>query len=150
MKNTEAFQRIKGIHDIEIERLFWVAGSTNNVELEEMLDDIAEEDFVRIFKEIPAEKAKEIYNSDTLFTEILRKYEKFGFLAEIHTPCFEDFIFKGEKPYSWSTPRGVRIAHVVYGETREQLLDEMGRAARQNFETHAERAKSKHKNHECS
>ena len=124
MKNTEALDRLDQTHGAYIDKLIWIAGNTENRELQEIVDDFSDNDWKTTFPEI--------YNSEYFqeskeeITETFLDFQKFGFLARIHFPKCSSFdLDKNGKPQSFRINHSICRVRYVYAETLEDLISQI-------------------------
>ena len=124
MKNRNAVKRFEQSYGVEIEKLYWIAGSLDNDGLKEFINEMDEKDFENCFPEIFKSEEYQQYQDDNELLQALVDFEKFGFIAEILIPECKNFRFQEgkENPVSWSSFGGVCRVAYCYGETREELL----------------------------
>lgn len=123
MTNKDAVGHFdQSTHSAFINKLFWVAGSFDNSDFKEFVDDMNDSDWKNALPEIAKSKHYKHYRKEREMGQALVDYKKFGFLAEIHHPEHHSFIYQKGKPIASSVSMGVCRISVVYGETREELL----------------------------
>ncbi len=135
MTNLQACERFESANSATIDKLFWIAGSLENSDLLEMVEEMENDDLKKCFPDIFDDNdfIEECRDRDSL-TSLIVANNKFGLLAEIHLPECSGFKFKKNKPTSWRVSRSIsRVAH-VYAETLEELIEKVEVASKENFE----------------
>lgn len=146
MTNIEAVQRFEQAHAAKIDKLIWIAGSLDHIDLKDMLGYIEDADFKNCFPEIyNSEYYKEYLDNEDL-VQALIDFNKCGLIAEINIPEATDFSYKNGKIVSWSSNDGIcRIAY-VYGETMEELMQQIEKVSGNIFNEYVEADKKKASN----
>ncbi len=145
MTNIEAVERFDQAHGAKIEKLFWIAGSLENSSLKEKLEEMEEKDFKKCFSEIFNSKHYEYYRTDDEIMQAIVDFRKFGLFAEIHLPkCYNFKYEKGKKhPVSWSISYGICRIEYCYGETLEELMNEIEKSSEKVFKEYISQEISK-------
>jgi len=132
--NKEAVERLEQAHGAKIEKMFWIAGSLENSDLRDLIEEMDDKAFKKCFPEIANSPYLEEYRNDNEHVQALVDYDKFGLVAEILIPIAKDFIYdKNGKPVSWSSSGGHCRVDYVYGETLDLLLAEMEKSGETHF-----------------
>lgn len=135
MTNTQAFKAFDQTKSAQIERLFWIAGSIENIDLRDMLNEMNTPDLKSCFPEIVKSEYFDDYQNDDQMIQALIDFKMFGFIAEVSIPeCF-NFKYKNNKPVSWSVSGGIRRVKYVYAETTDILLGFIEQTAKEVFDS---------------
>lgn len=147
MTNFEAVDRFDQAHRAKIENLYWIAGSLENSDLKDKIEEMEDEDFKKCFPEIFNSKHYEEYRNDYEIMQAIVDFRKFGLFAEIHLPECDNFRYeKGKKhPVSWSVHGGICRIEYCYGETLEELMNEIEKSSEKVFEEYVAQDKKKQK-----
>ncbi len=134
MKNTEALDRFEQAHGANIEKIFWIAGSLENSDLKDFIEEMDDKAFKKCFPAIyKSIDVDEYRDSGELLQELLIK-EKLGLIAEITIPIAEGFDYdKDGNVKSWSSNGGRSRVDYVYAETLELLLVEIEKTSKTHF-----------------
>ena len=143
MTNFEAFGRFGEAHGTKIDKLFWIAGSIKNNDLKDLLDSITEKEYKNLFPDIFESKDLKSYFKDCLYADdtiqALIDLWKFGLIAKIHIPKCDNFVYKDDKPVSWSVHDGISRIAYVYAETLEELINEIEKKSKEVFQQYVNR-----------
>ena len=132
--NKEAVERLEQAHGAKIEKLFWIAGSLENSDLRDLIEEMDDKSLQKCFPEIANSKYLEEYRNDNQLVQALVDFDKFGLVAEILIPIAKDFSYdKKGKPVSWSSSGGHCRVDYVYAETLDLLLAEMEKSGETHF-----------------
>ena len=145
MKNSEAVERFDQAHGAKIENLYWIAGSLDNSDFKDKIEELEDRDIEKCFPEIFNSPHYEEYKNNGELLQALVDFEKFGLLAEIHLPECTDFSYeKGKKyPTSWSIIGSVCRIEYCYGETLSELMKEIEKCSRKVFKEYIAKDKNK-------
>lgn len=145
MNNIEAVDRFDQTSGVKIAKLFWIAGSLENSDLNEMLEEMEDDDFKKCFPEIFNSNNYEEYHNEGEFIQALINFNKFGLLAEIHLPECKNFKFENGKdhPVSWNVHKGICRIEYCYAETLEDLMSEIEKTSEKVFKHYIEQEISK-------
>ena len=145
MKNRDAVERFDQAYGAKIEKLYWVAGSLEDRELNDFINEMEEKDFEECFPEIFKSEHYQQYQDDDELLQALVDFNKFGLLAYVLFPECKNFTFKEgrEKPVSWSSSAGVCRVAFCYGENREELLKSIEKKSKEIFQEYVQEHKSK-------
>ena len=141
MKNIEAIERFEQAYCSRIDKLFWIAGSFENSELKELLEELDDKQWKELFPEIFKSEYFEEYKDEP--REALINFKKFGLIAEIHIPTCDKFEYKNGKPVSWSIHQGCCLVEYVYAETLEELMNKTEEKAEKVFQEFVKKDKKK-------
>lgn len=145
MTNKEALERFDQAHDARIEKMFWIAGSLQNRDLKDMIEEMDDKAFKRCFPEIASSPYFEEYKNDDDLMQAMVDKNKFGIIAEILIPIARAFNYdKKGSPTSWTTSGSFRPDY-VYAETLEGLMGEIEKLAGVHFKTFLDDDKKKMK-----
>jgi hypothetical protein len=132
--NKEAVERLEQAHGAKIEKMFWIAGSLENSDLRDLIEEMDDKAFKKCFPEIANSKHLQEYRNDNELLQALVDYDKYGLVAEIHIPIAKEFSYdKKGKPVSWSSSGGHCRVDYVYAETLDLLLAEMEKSGETHF-----------------
>jgi hypothetical protein len=132
--NKEAVERLEQAHGAKIEKMFWIAGSLDNSDLRDLIEEMDDKAFKKCFPEIANSPYLEKYRNDNELIQALVDNDKFGLVAEILIPIAKDFSYdKKGKPVSWSSSGGHCRVDYVYAETLDLLLAEMEKSGETHF-----------------
>ncbi len=145
MNNIQAVERFEQTHGSMIEKLFWIAGSYENRDFKDLIEEMTNSDFKDCFPEIYKSDYFNGYKKDNELLQSLADFSKFGFIAEIHIPQASEFSYKNNKPVSWSLHGGICRVRYVYAETRESLISEIEKASEKVFKEYLKEDKKKRK-----
>ena len=134
MTNFEAVERFDQAHGAKIERLFWIAGSMGNSDFKDLIEDMEDKDWQKLFPEIHKSEYFQEYLDDDEALQALVDFRKFGLIAEIHLPECDNFRYEDDKPVSWSVHGGICRIEYVYAETLEDLMSEVEKASEKVFQ----------------
>jgi len=134
MTNFEAVERFDQAHGAKIERLFWIAGSMDNSDFKDLIEEMEDKDWQKLFPEIHKSEYFQEYLDDDEALQALVDFRKFGLIAEIHLPECDNFRYKKDKPVSWSVHGGICRIEYVYAETLEDLMREVEKASEKVFQ----------------
>lgn len=145
MTNLEALERFEQAHGAKIERLYWIAGSFENSDFKDLMQELEDKELKRLFPEFAKDKYFKEYRKDKEEMQMLVDYRKFGFLAEIHVPEAYDFKFKEgtKKPWAWGVHGGCCKIKYVYSETIEGMMTEIEKASTECWNYDLKRALAK-------
>ncbi|NBA78592.1 hypothetical protein GOQ04_23755 [Emticicia sp. ODNR4P] len=146
--NQEAFDRFEQAYGAKIHKLYWIAGSLENSDLNDLLhDDMDDSDFEKCFPAIYHSAHFNDYKDKHEFLDALVDFRKFGLLAEVFIPKAECFIYENNKPVSWSIHEETWRIEYVYAETLSKLLLEIEKSAEKIFKEYikADRKKTQAK-----
>jgi len=132
--NKESVERFEQAHAAKIVSLFWIAGSLEESGLKEMLDEVSNDDFERMFPDVYNGGISAEYHAGEELLQGLIDYNKFGFIAEVNFPKCDEFRFENNRPVSWSVHDGVCSVKHVYAETTEELLQEIELQGERHFQ----------------
>ncbi|MDI9872721.1 MULTISPECIES: hypothetical protein [Flectobacillus] len=142
--NQEAVERFDQARGAKINRLFWIAGSLENSDLKDLLnDDMEEYDFEICFPEVFNSEYFNDYKDNDELIQALVDFRKFGLLAEIFVPEADCFRYENNKPVSWSTHQGIYRVKYVYEETLDKLMLKIEKTAAMVFREYIEADKKK-------
>lgn len=144
MKNLQALLQLEEAHDASIEKLFWIAGQTDNTDLTEFFKEWRHtKEFEEEFPFLP-----EIDDEDDFFSfgdglkEGLTDNSKLGFVAEIHIPICDNFRFDEKGQIKGYTPHMGRCrVDFAYGETPDELLQVIQTKAETIFQEFVDKAR---------
>lgn len=132
--NKEALERIEQAHGAKIEKMFWIAGSLENSDLRDLIEEMDDKALKKCFPEIANSKHLEEYRNDNELLQALVDFDKFGLVAEILIPIAKDFSYdKDGKVSSWSSSGGHCRVDYVYAETLDLLLVEIEKSGDKHF-----------------
>ena len=135
--NKEFAEKFDQAHSAQIEKMFWIAGSSDHSDIEELLQDISDNEWDKLIPELGPSKNEyffEYLDGDVL-TEMLVENDKFGLIAEICIPECSRFIYdENNIPVAWSTHPGIRRIKYAYAESLEALFSEVEKIANEVFE----------------
>ncbi|MFO0359259.1 MAG: hypothetical protein ACK50N_02065 [Flavobacteriales bacterium] len=135
MKHTEALERFQQAHNASISKLFWIAGSFQESDLRDFIEEMSEDQFKSCFPRIANSKYYQEYRDDGELLEAMVDSTYLGLLAEVLIPEATDFQFeKGTRePVSWSKGIVSRIV-ICYGDNLESLLKSIEKKAEAYFQ----------------
>lgn len=147
MTNKEAVDRFDQAHGAKIEKLFWIAGSLENSDLKDLIEEMNDEAFENCFPEISNSPYFEEYrDAGELLQALVDKYY-LGLVAEILIPVANDFRYEENgNVSSWSSSSGYCQVDYVYADTLELLLVEIEKSADKHFNYFLENDKKKQSN----
>lgn len=134
MTNTEAVERFGQSNSTRIAKLFWIAGSLSNYELEDLLQEMEDLNFKNCFPDIFNSEYFEQYRDDKQLIQALVDFNKFGLIAEIYIPKADNFKYEKGEPVSWSVHEGNCRVEYVYAETLELLMDGIEKTSESVFQ----------------
>jgi hypothetical protein len=136
MVNQRAYQDMQRSYGVQINKLFWLAGQTENQDLWVFLENIKEEDWKELFPDIYDKKEFQEAHECISPNELrgLVKFKKLGYMAEILIPHCEGFVFKANSvPSMWTASSSLFHVDYVYAESSRELLKNIKRAAKKQF-----------------
>jgi hypothetical protein len=134
MTNKEAVERFSKAQDIRIEKMFWIAGSLENSELRDLMEEISDKALKKCFPEIANSQYLKEYVNDNELVQALCDFDKYGMVAEILIPICDSFSYdKNNKPVSWSSSAGSCRIDYVYSDTLEGLMIEIEKSGEEHF-----------------
>ena len=145
MTNREAIQRFDGqVHSTFINKLFWIAGSFENSDLKDFLEEMQEEDWENCLPEIRKSKYFKSYQKNNDFIQALIDHKKFGLIAELHHPRCHNFNYdeKGKVRGCQVSSGNCRISY-VYGENQEELMSAIEKSAEKIYNEYVAEDKKK-------
>lgn len=140
MTNIEAVKRFDKSHSVRIAKLFWIAGSLSDSDLEDFLQELDDEYFNKWF---PDSDYLNQYRDDNQLVQAFVDFNKFGLIAEINIPKADNFKYERGKPVSWSVHEGNCRVEYVYAETLELLMDEIEKTSDSVFQEYIKKDKKK-------
>lgn len=143
--NLKFAERLDGAHSAFIRKLFWIAASPENKDIEEVLQEMNERIFEKYFPDIATTAHYENDRNGERLLSVLVDRRYFGFLAEVGVPEASKFKYKDSKPVSWAVSGGISTLVHVYAESLESLVSEIEKAATAIFEETVKRDKIKTK-----
>jgi hypothetical protein len=133
MKNTEALDRILESHGASVEKLYWIALSTESEELKDALRDMDKKTFVECFPK--AAKYYKGYKQDDDLMQALFDHDYYGFLAEVHVEIHRNFTFDAEGHMTaCSSSKSQCYVHHLYAETLEALVERIEQHAQWDYD----------------
>lgn len=141
MENDEALDRIvEQSHGITMEKLFWIAVSTESYELSEFLNELEEDDLLELFPK--AAEYMHGYMDDENLMQMLFDNDYYGFLAVVHVPIHRDFTFNEDGTVSTcSSNRGNCYIDRIYAETTDELVSMMEAKAQAAYDRDTDKAR---------
>jgi len=127
MTNEDVLAEIEQLGCLSIDRLFWIALSTDNRDLHSFLDEIDFEQYVQIIPWVEDTNNHRVkfatgYGGD--WKAVMDEFGLFGFIAEVHIPHISNVFFGDDgEPQSWTVKLGVCSYHYVYAEDTDDLLE---------------------------
>jgi hypothetical protein len=141
MTNKEAINRFSQCHGAEIEKLFWIAGSLENSDFKEVIEEMDDDDFKKCFPEI---ENTDVYREDDELTQALADNDYFGLLAVVHIPEASRFSYNEKgAPQGWSVSYGICRIHYAYAESLEALMAKIEEVAEIQFQKDVAKDKKK-------
>lgn len=144
--NREYCDKFDQLNGTQIDKLFWIAGSIENSDLEDFLqDEMDNNDWNQLFPQLgPAEnEGFNDYLEDKELVQLLIEYEKYGLIAQITIPECYNFRYKEGKLTGWSCHPGIRRIKYIYAETIPELYSEIERVQAAVFEEFKENDEQK-------
>lgn len=141
MTNREAVERLGQSHNARIEKLFWIASQMEESDLKDFLEYLTDKEWKELFPEIKQDKYFKEYLDNEDYLQLLCDYDKFGLLAEINIPECDNFQYKNGKPVSWSVHSGCCRIIYAYGETLEELVQQIEKKSQKMFKKYLEKDK---------
>lgn len=142
MKNFDAVDRFEQAHGAKIEKLFWIAGSLDNHDFKEFIEEMDEKDFKKCFPEIAKSPSYDYYRTGPLVDAFIDK-KLLGFLAEVRIPKADNFRYDGKILRGWSVHEGICRIEYVYAESTDELLLEIEKVSKKVFAQFIKNAKVK-------
>ncbi len=145
MTNRKATERFDGYtHGTFINKLFWIAGSHDNSDFKEMIEEMQDSDWKDCLPEIRKSKSYKEYQKDNEMGQALVDHNKFGLIAELHHPRCYDFRYndKGEIWSSSVSMGNCRISY-VYAEDLKELMSAIEKSADKIYKEYVEKDKKK-------
>jgi hypothetical protein len=140
MTNIEAVERFDQSHSVRISKLFWIAGSLSDSDLEDFLQELDDEYLDKWF---PDADYLNQYRDDSQLVQAFVDFNKFGMIAEINIPKADNFKYEKDKPVSWSVHEGNCRVEYVYAETLELLMNEIEKTSESVFQEYIKKDKKK-------
>jgi hypothetical protein len=132
--NEDALDRLDQGHSAYIQKMFWVACSSESEELKELLDELSPKSWADLFPDIKYGDIDDMVD-EVDYVRLLIDKRKLGLLAECRIPTHHEFIFddKGDvRACSVSYSR--QTIFYAYGETREELLQAIEKQAEEIYQ----------------
>jgi len=144
MKNIEALERIEQAKGAKIEKLIWIAGSFESSELTDLLSELDDDRWKKLFPEIFESQFFEEARSDIEWMkDSLLDFKKLGLIAEINIPTCDCFSYTNGKPTSWCSHPGICRIEYIYAESLEDLMSEIEKVAEKLFQEYVRADKKK-------
>jgi|SRR5665647_1701207 len=144
MENIEALERIEQANGAKIEKLIWIAGSFESSELTDLLSELDDDQWKKLFPEIFQNKYFEETRDDIEWVKgLLVDFKKLGLIAEVNIPTCDCFSYTNGKPTSWSSHPGICRIEYIYVETLEDLMSEIEKVAEKLFKEYVRADKKK-------
>lgn len=135
MTNLEAVDRFSQTHGANIDKLFWIASSMENSELQETLALLDSDDLKGMFPDLDVKTICAYMEDDEEgVVQLLLDHDKLGFVAEVHLPKCENFTYRNNEPVSCSLNYSISRPICVYGETRDELMIEIEKISKLIFD----------------
>lgn len=135
INNNKVIERLEQAHSAQIEKLFWIAASTENDDLASFLEeDMSDESWKYCFPELFESDYFEEYRENNELVTLLTEHEKLGFIAEVSIPRCYNFRYEGEELKDYSSNPGTRRLKYVYAENLEYLITAIEIVADEVFE----------------
>jgi hypothetical protein len=119
---------------IEIHKMYWIAGSYESKDLQEVLEELTPSDWDDIFPsaKVPhIENFRQSENPGQIFIE----QDMWGFFAVLHYPKHYDFHYNSTGEVTGcTTTRGIMTINYAYGETIPELLKAIEKVADYNLD----------------
>jgi hypothetical protein len=142
--NKEALERLEQAHGAKIEKMFWIAGSLENSDLIDLIEEMDDKAFKKCFPTLADCPYLEEYRNDDEILQALVDKDLFGLVAEILIPIAKDFSYdKDGKVSSWSSSGGHCRVDYVYAETLDLLLSEIEKSGEKHFKKFLKEDKKK-------
>jgi hypothetical protein len=143
MEHKKALETIEQAHGTVVLSIFYIAAQIESKSLMDLLIDMEEEDFLSLFPEI---KESNIYQVDQLTEEDIQEFlfdsNKLGFIAITNHPIHSKFTFKPDGEFeSCSYSRGACYQSYVYGETIDELINNVEKSAEKFWQYDLDKAK---------
>ncbi len=145
MTNRDATKRFDGYtHGTFINKLFWIAGSFDNSDFKELLDEMQDKDWKDCFPEIKKSKHYKEYQKDNEMGQALVDHNKFGLIAELHHPRCYDFKYDDKgKMFGCSVSMGSCRISYVYAEDLKDLMSTIEKSADKIYKEYVKKDKNK-------
>ncbi len=127
----DAVTRFDGYtHSTFINKLFWIAGSFENSDFKELLEEMQDNDWKHCLPEIRKSKFYKEYQKDKEMAQALVDHNKFGLIAELHHPKCHSFYYneKGNIQSCSVSLGSCRISY-VYAEDLKGLMEAIEKSA---------------------
>lgn len=147
MTNKEATERFDGYtNGTYINKMFWIAGSFENSDFKEFLEEMDDSDWDDCLPDIRNSKYYKDYQKDREMGQALVDHNKFGLIAELYHPKCHNFSRDKEgKIQSCSVSMGNCRISYVYAETLEELMLCIEKAADKIYEEYVKDDNKKNK-----
>ena len=147
MTNKKAVERFDGYtHGTFINKLFWIAGSFDNSDFKEFLEEIGDNGWEGCLPEIRNSEFYKSYQEDNEMGQALIDHGKFGLIAELYHPECSDFKYDDKgKVRSCQVSRGCCRISYVYAENMEDLMAEIEKSADKIYQEYITKDKKKGK-----
>lgn len=139
MKNTEVLDRLDEANRVQISKLYWIAGSIENEELDELLGEMDNSTWEKLFPEIHSHPLFRFHQKMESFLMLLLDFKKLGFLAMLSIPECTNFTYKDGEPSSWRVNAGISRLEYVYAETTDELLMEIEKCSKEVFQEYVKK-----------
>lgn len=143
MKNSEIADIFEEAGEVKISKLYWLAATDMDSDVEDLLQEMHEDDFKKCFPDIAADEELKDYIDEERLCDALRDYKKYGFLAEVKYPECSDFKFKKGEITNYRVSGGISRRGHVYAETTEDLRAAIVSEQKLIFNEWVEKAKKK-------
>lgn len=117
--------------------LYWIplVCIERHTDFQAFIDDMPQEQFEKLFPDIASSEYYNEWLESQELVQALFDYRKLGYIAEIHIPKHTNFTFKLDgSPSSWSSNSGYCEIHYVYGNTPEELLQQIEKTSEECFQ----------------
>lgn len=145
MTNREATTRFDGYtHGTFINKLFWIAGSFDNSDFKDFLEEMQDNDWKDCLPEIAKSEYYKEYQKDREMGQALIDFNKFGLIAELHHPKCHNFRYdeKGKITGCQISMGNCRISY-VYAENLEDLMSAIEKSADKIYKEYVSSEKKK-------
>lgn len=142
MTNKDFAERFEQTRGVQIEKLFWIAGSVDNYELNDLIEELEDQHWEKLFPDIFNDEQFE--GSIVKGVDALIEFGKFGLIAEIHIAmlCYFSYNEDDTKVFA-SYSRGCCRIEYAYAETLEELMIEIEKISEEIFREEVQKDRKK-------
>lgn len=131
MSNFEFIDRFQDAHGVIIDELHWIAASPESSDLKSLIEEIDEDDLLKLFPRIASCSSYDDYSTTVDFL-IEENYT--GLVARVYVPEIRNIDYgKDGQPKAWGVFRGISRIAYAYGETLEELMQQVEARADEIF-----------------